>query len=839
MDLLINKREVARGQEESILGRKDVVSFLKKKIGKQTGADLVKEYDAKLTDYYETFGKEWIYAVDKAGKRVEWNRIDKDNNYGVINRYIKYDKSGRFDIDHFLNQVITGTDYKVRTPNKGVGLDGLLRYQYEQRLEDILQSRVISVSQKKFRESYRSNPKTAFKSGIGYINPETYFSHINFGYNKKARAEYEKSINALAEKNAQEATAKGQDPEKARNATLAFYGLVRDASMSSTGHFERAYLDSIIRNEEAGRIGFNKMPSTAKERTADLKGFDRRMSTLDKYTEQFIRSYYRNVMAIQGNIRINKMLKEKPFDINPSDKKFHKKYLSMVQKAGYNNLSHMWGDFLKAGLRDSLGRPSFFSDRMIMSIEKGDPLKLKKNPYYLTTDHAIARGFEYLEKKGMLEKLPWVNNLPKDPKLRGLAISDAMRKLGILDAKYNLLTLLANTGSFTANVFGGTTMTIASAGLRPFINSFKEKYLVENMLQKSDGTWALSLKDGTPVKTKKQLYSFLSEQGVIDTYMKNELEYNGVLKTEGQKMGQNFKNFIKKATEIIIKNPEVSDETMLDLAKRYELSDKALKAGGFFMQKSERINRLNAFLSHAIKAKEGLGRDGSDIRLDDAFLFDAGMRGIENTQFLYHNSFRPAFMRTSLGRVLSRFKLFVFQSVRARKEFYRQAKATGFKEGTPEYEKFKNLYIIDLLTFAMASAYPYSLFDNALPPPWDWMEETSDLLFGNKRERDQAFFGTLPRPIAPLQIAIPPIARIPGAMAELINGDWDRFSDYTVHNLYPFGRLYKQIDKTIKRPERVMENFFKLPVHDIKNQIKRERLLELKRKRLDELSEVQ
>jgi len=36
-----------------------------------------------------------------------------------------------------------------------------------------------------------------------------------------------------------------------------------------------------------------------------------------------------------------------------------------------------------------------------------------------------------------------------------------------------------------------------------------------------------------------------------------------------------------------------------------------------------------------------------------------------------------------------------------------------------------------------------------------------------------------------------------------------------------------------------MENFFKLPVHDIKNQIKRERLLELKRKRLDELSEVQ
>ena len=70
-------------------------------------------------------------------------------------------------------------------------------------------------------------------------------------------------------------------------------------------------------------------------------------------------------------------------------------------------------------------------------------------------------------------------------------------------------------------------------------------------------------------------------------------------------------------------------------------------------------------------------------------------------------------------------------------------------------------------------------------------------LFGDKHEREKAFFGQYPYPIAPLQIATPPIARIPmSTFSALINNDWDRFMDYNLHTMYPFGRIVRQFDKT-------------------------------------------
>ena len=253
------------------------------------------------------------------------------------------------------------------------------------------------------------------------------------------------------------------------------------------------------------------------------------------------------------------------------------------------------------------------------------------------------------------------------------------------------------------------------------------------------------------------------------------------------------------------------------------------------MRYGERINRTDAFISHALKAKENLGNVGIETSLKDPYIFNTALKGIETTQFLYNNSQRPAFMTTSLGKVLTRFKLFAFKSVRVRQQFYREAKASGYKEGTDEYKKFKDLFAIDMFTMAMASAYMYSIFDTALPPPWDWVQDTSDLLFGDKKERDRAFYGTLPRPIAPLQVIMPPISRYPGALVELLQGDWDKFSDYTIHTMYPFGRLYYSIKKTRERPERFFENFFRLPVGKVSYRIKREQELEKRQEYIDDI----
>jgi hypothetical protein len=256
------------------------------------------------------------------------------------------------------------------------------------------------------------------------------------------------------------------------------------------------------------------------------------------------------------------------------------------------------------------------------------------------------------------------------------------------------------------------------------------------------------------------------------------------------------------------------------------------------MQASERKLRRDAFLTHAIQAKERLGSYGRDIPLNDPYVMDMALKGVEATQFLYHSSFRTPMMRTSALKVLTRFKLFAFESVRVRKELARRASYYGFKNGTPEYERMKDLFVIDMFTMALGAAFAYSLFDTALPPPYDWLQETSEWLFGDKKQREKAFFGTYPRVIAPLQVVTPPIARVP---INLLNGDWERFADYHVHTMYPFGRIVRQVDKTIYDKDhgefdmikehpygstfgRFMQQFFRLPTDKLVQKINKAQL---------------
>ena len=168
---------------------------------------------------------------------------------------------------------------------------------------------------------------------------------------------------------------------------------------------------------------------------------------------------------------------------------------------------------------------------------------------------------------------------------------------------------------------------------------------------------------------------------------------------------------------------------------------------------------------------------------------------------------------------------------------YKQAKYYGFKEGTEQFERFKDLMFIDLMTFALGSMFAYSLFDTALPPPWDFLQETSEWLFGDRRERERAFFGQYPYPIAPLNYVTPPIARIPLAFASVLNGDHEKFLDYHIHTMYPFGRIYRQFDQTFDEPYgttfgRGMQQFFRLPTDKLKTRIKKARIDEERRKRI-------
>ena len=50
-------------------------------------------------------------------------------------------------------------------------------------------------------------------------------------------------------------------------------------------------------------------------------------------------------------------------------------------------------------------------------------------------------------------------------------------------------------------------------------------------------------------------------------------------------------------------------------------------------------------------------------------------------------------------------------------------------------------------------------------------------------------------------------------MTATINGEWDRWVDYYIHTLYPFGRLARSTIMTLDKPEMVAEFMFGIPLH--------------------------
>tara|TARA_R100000152_G_C6772405_1_gene199288 strand:- start:1581 stop:2264 length:684 start_codon:yes stop_codon:yes gene_type:complete len=197
-------------------------------------------------------------------------------------------------------------------------------------------------------------------------------------------------------------------------------------------------------------------------------------------------------------------------------------------------------------------------------------------------------------------------------------------------------------------------------------------------------------------------------------------------------------------------------------------------------------------------------------------------KGVKATQFLYNAPNRPAFARTALGKVLARFQLYAWNSVKLRNEVNRQARIAGYAPGSPEYQRYKRFFILDMFMLMMANTYSYSLFETNLPQPWGWFQDTSEWLLGDEEERDRAFYGNWPVEIAPLQAVLPPGLRLVGpTFKALIEDDWSRMAGYHMWNAFPFGRLAKDIVgpyNIIDQPSRIWEKFAGIPMTQIQRQ---------------------
>jgi hypothetical protein len=208
-----------------------------------------------------------------------------------------------------------------------------------------------------------------------------------------------------------------------------------------------------------------------------------------------------------------------------------------------------------------------------------------------------------------------------------------------------------------------------------------------------------------------------------------------------------------------------------------------------FMRKPERILRRDAFMAHYLQARNEFGNAIKDF--DHPFLIEMAKKGVKGTQFLYSAPYRPLWTNSALGRVFSRFQLWSWNSVRFRKDTTREARVYGLQAGTKQYDSFVRMAQADAFMLSLSSLFLYSLFENALPAPYNWFQDTADWFFGDEKDKDRAFYGS---PFGPAQMVSPPSLRLLAPTFKwMLDGDSSKLTDYYLWTMLPFGRLARDI----------------------------------------------
>ena len=490
------------------------------------------------------------------------------------------------------------------------------------------------------------------------------------------------------------------------------------------------------------------------------------------------------------------------FNLAEMQKHLNKKWIKGTKKnreEGRKNVKG-WMIFANQYARQAMGYPTIVSEAMY-----NDPdLKLKGNPYYFFADNVIAEKVNRIaEKLGLLKEESKASKYFEDMKnVKGVDAYD-MRKWSQIEGKYELATLMTHPKTPINNIFGGTMHTISSAS---FANLKKARNI--EYLKTINKDW----------DSIDKLNQFVDELGIQPEFLEHELGLQKEFR-EGKGLA-----FAKELSKTVSTTGSLKDVDIGSLAKKYGIIDSVMKKAAKFMTIPERALRRDSFMAHYIKAWERMGGAIKDPY--HPILVDIAKKGVKATQFLYSAPHRPPFAASGLGKIMSRFQLWSWNAVRFRNDLWREAKIYGFDKNSDAMNKFKRTMAIDSFIFALSGIFMYSLFEQALPAPWNWLQDTSDWIFGDENERNRAFFGTYPRAIAPLQMITPPIARLPiSVIREFADDDYDKLADYYIWTMFPFGRMIRDVahpeQSLLKNPMRAPEKVFGFPLTGLAREAKK------------------
>ena len=435
-------------------------------------------------------------------------------------------------------------------------------------------------------------------------------------------------------------------------------------------------------------------------------------------------------------------------------------------------------------------------------------------------------GVKYLQKINDKFGGNLLGDLPKDRKQRHYAIQQKLKQISDVEGKFEMYSLLSAPKTLLTNMYGGNINTISDVGWKTFRQAANTEWMVSNLFGKNarftfyDPVTGKSKSQA--ITTRKDIENWLESLGVYDSMFLDMVNLDSVYGKQNQKRfwQEAVRRINKGAKDPKVRESEeaynnMKNKTLLELARDYKINIPIEKAGSFFMSYSERKLRGRAFLANYIAMKKNL--DPMEIPFNSPALINYALKGVQSSQFLYQATYRPNFANTSLGRIMTRFQPYAWNSIKRRMKLYKEAEVAEWAYDVNSTKKFQRQFTFDLMSLALGTIFTASLFEYALSPPMNWLQDTASMLFGDEKARERAFFSQYPHPVlAPLQIVTPPAARfVISPITAILNGEMDNFAKYQLATYFPFGRLARDSYRTIQSPAMAVDFMTGMPLHQV------------------------
>ena len=768
----IENWNAVKGTYDKIKGEQYVIPLEGGNV-KMTGEQVVNKINNIITRA-NTVTHRWLQGNQESVNK--WLKLSEDKNGNVTWKGL--DKL-RVKFHDYVNDTVRRNK---SIPIEELGIDGIRQI-----------AKRILISQTPFRlrnpkslAEQRRNLEIASFDPTGDLGAEYYYPHMSFN-RKLADKKLRSAIKRVVEDSTLTPEEITREVKKINYQYKQLTGdfMAKDEMGENFDIMQEALVEQASKKKlkEKTILGSNlKKVGNQFSREAHIGGWDLNPEAYESYMKNAINTFYKQAMQVTARTAMHNF-----------NNTFYR-----TTKDG--DLTGAWMNFFKLYTQSAMGYPTHIPEKVM-----NDPkMKIKGTAYKWLADSTAKKRIDYMKKRlgvGRKELEKWNLDETVIDELSGTEYTQ-LQGWGALEAKWQLASLLAHPKSSIANLYGGTVHTWISAGYDNLKKARDFNYLRTNINPK----W----------KSMKDVEKWMQELGIIEEFLIHEAGLNPQLKSKKTQA------FVSDAIKKIKRDPNMSDESLLQLSKKYGLTDRAFAAASSFMRVPERILRRDSFMAHYLQAKNKFG--GAIKDYNSPFLINMAKRGVKGTQFLYSAPYRPLWTNSTLGRVFSRFQLWSWNSVRFRNDVIRRAYIAGFQEGTPEFETFKRLAVADLFMLGMANMFQYSLFENALPAPWNWFQDTADWLMGDEEARERAFYGSA---IGPVQAVTPPALRLlPPMFKWMMSDDASELTDYYLWTIPPFGRLARDIvgpGGMLENPYYSITKFTGMPVMQAAKLIKGEK----------------